>query len=138
MARVTVEDCLEKIDNRFDLVMVASRRARQLQTGGRDPLVPNQNDKPTVMALREIAAGLIGRSILDEVEVRKSSDEELSELVQADALRKSRQDLSITEAMDADLIEEDEEVVTKIKSDDDEEDTEVDAAKDDEPAADEE
>ena len=138
MARVTVEDCLEKIDNRFDLVMVASRRARQLQTGGKDPLVPNQNDKPTVMALREIAAGLIGRSILDEVEVRKSSDEELSELVQADALRKSRQDLSITEAMDADLIEEDEEVVTKIKSDDDEEDTEVDAAKDDEPAADEE
>jgi len=138
MARVTVEDCLEKIDNRFDLVMVASRRARQLQTGGKDPLVPNQNDKPTVMALREIAAGLIGRSILDEVEVRKSSDEELSELVQADALRKSRQDLSITEAMDADLIEEDEAVVTKIKSDDDEEDTEVDAAKDDEPAADEE
>ena len=137
MARVTVEDCLEKIDNRFDLVMVASRRARQLQTGGKDPLVPNQNDKPTVMALREIAAGLIGRSILDEVEVRKSSDEELSELVQADALRKSRQDLSITEAMDADLIEEDEEAVTKIKSDDDEE-TEVDAAKDDEPAADEE
>jgi DNA-directed RNA polymerase subunit omega len=138
MARVTVEDCLEKIDNRFDLVMVASRRARQLQTGGKDPLVPNQNDKPTVMALREIAAGLIGRSILDEVEVRKSSDEELSELVQADALRKSRQDLSITEAMDADLIEEDEEVVTKIKSDDDDEETEVDAAKDDEPAADEE
>ena len=46
MARVTVEDCLEKIDNRFDLVMVASRRARQLQTGGKDPLVPNQNDKP--------------------------------------------------------------------------------------------
>ena len=138
MARVTVEDCLEKIDNRFDLVMVASRRARQLQTGGKDPLVPNQNDKPTVMALREIAAGLIGRSILDEVEVRKSSDEELIELVQADALRKSRQDLSITEAMDADLIEEDEEVVTKIKSDDDDEETEVDAAKDDEPAADEE
>jgi len=138
MARVTVEDCLEKIDNRFDLVMVASRRARQLQTGGKDPLVPNQNDKPTVMALREIAAGLIGRSILDEVEVRKSSDEELSELVQADALRKSRQDLSITEAMDADLIEEDEAVVTKIKSDDDDEETEVDAAKDDEPAADEE
>ena len=138
MARVTVEDCLEKIDNRFDLVMVASRRARQLQTGGKDPLVPNQNDKPTVMALREIAAGLIGRSILDEVEVRKSSDEELSELVQADALRKSRQDLSITEAMDADLIEEDEEAVTKIKSDDADEETEVDAAKDDEPAADEE
>lgn len=124
MARVTVEDCLEKIDNRFDLVMVAARRARQLQTGGKDPLVPDQRDKPTVLALREVAAGLIGYSILDEVEIRKSSDEELSELIQADALRKSRQDLSITEAMDADLIEEDDDEDPKArKADaDDEED----------------
>ncbi|MEY3661282.1 MAG: DNA-directed polymerase subunit omega [Pseudomonadota bacterium] len=124
MARVTVEDCLEKIDNRFDLVMVAARRARQLQTGGKDPLVPDQRDKPTVLALREVAAGLIGYSILDEVEIRKSSDEELSELIQADALRKARQDLSITEAMDADLIEEDDDEDPKArKADaDDEED----------------
>ena len=133
MARVTVEDCLEKINNRFDLVMVASRRARQLQTGGKDPLIPNHKDKPTVMALREVAAGLIGYSILDEVEIRKSSDDELSELVQADALRKARQDLSIKEAMDADLIEEDEDEV-KIKSDDDEDDGEE--ASKDEPAGD--
>lgn len=82
MARVTVEDCLEHVENRFDLVMIASRRARQLQTGGKDPQVPAQNDKPTVLALREIAASKIGYAILDEVEVRKSSDEELSELVQ--------------------------------------------------------
>ena len=124
MARVTVEDCLEKIDNRFDLVMVAARRARQLQTGGKDPLVPDQRDKPTVLALREVAAGLIGYSILDEVEIRKSSDEELSELIQADALRKARQDLSITEAMDADLIEEDDEEDPKARKAeaDDEED----------------
>lgn len=124
MARVTVEDCLEKIDNHFDLVMVAARRARQLQTGGKDPLVPDQRDKPTVLALREVAAGLIGYSILDEVEIRKSSDEELSELIQADALRKARQDLSITEAMDADLIEEDDDEDPKArKADaDDEED----------------
>lgn len=122
MARVTVEDCLEKVNNRFDLVMIAARRARQLQTGGKDPLVPDQKDKPTVLALREVAAGLISYSILDEVEVRKSSDEELSELIQADALRKARQDLSITEAMDADLIEEDEEEGVKAKADDDEED----------------
>jgi DNA-directed RNA polymerase subunit omega len=120
MARVTVEDCLEKIDNRFDLVMVAARRARQLQTGGKDPLVPEMKDKPTVLALREVAAGLIGYAILDEVEVRKSSDEELHELVQADALRKARQDLSIEEAMDADLIEEDDdEGAVKAKADDD-------------------
>jgi DNA-directed RNA polymerase subunit omega len=120
MARVTVEDCLEKVENRFDLVMIASRRARQLQTGGKDPMVPGHNDKPTVMALREIAAGLVSYGILNEVEIRKSSDDELSELVQADALRKARQDLSISEAMDADLIEEDDEAgAVKIKSDDD-------------------
>ena len=125
MARVTVEDCLEKVNNRFDLVMIASRRARQLQTGGKDALVPELKDKPTVLALREIAAGLIGYSILNEVEIRKSSDEELSELVQADALRKARQDLSIEEAMDADLIEEDDEVgAVKAKAVDDEEEEE--------------
>ena len=133
MARVTVEDCLEQVENRFDLVMIASRRARQLQTGGKDPLVPGHNDKPTVLALREIAAGKIGYSILDEMEIRKSSDEELSELVQADALRKSRQDLSIEEAMDADLIEDDEAVAAKLKADNEDEE-----AENGEPAADEE
>ncbi len=66
MARVTVEDCLEHVANRFELVMVSSKRARQLATGGKEPLVPVENDKPTVLALREIAAGLIGPSILDE------------------------------------------------------------------------
>ena len=133
MARVTVEDCLEKVENRFDLVMIASRRARQLQTGGKDPQVQAQNDKPTVLALREIAAGKIGYSILDEVEVRKSSDDELSELVQADALRKARQDLSIEEAMDADLIEDDEAVAEQLTADNEDEEAEK-----GEPAADEE
>ena len=58
MARVTVEDCLENVDNRFDLVMVATRRARQI-TNGKEPLVEIENDKPTVVALREIAEGLM-------------------------------------------------------------------------------
>lgn len=58
MARVTVEDCLEHVDNRFDLVLLASKRARQLANGV-DPLVPWENDKPTVVALREIAEGLV-------------------------------------------------------------------------------
>jgi len=58
MARITVEDCLEHIDNRFDLVLLATRRARQL-AGGTEPLLPWQNDRPTVMALREIAAGVL-------------------------------------------------------------------------------
>jgi DNA-directed RNA polymerase subunit omega len=65
MARVTVEDCLDKVDNRFQLVLVATKRARQLANGVQ-PLVDWENDKPTIVALREIADGLIGPSILDE------------------------------------------------------------------------
>jgi len=68
MARVTVEDCLDNVDNRFELVLVASRRARRVARGLDDPLVPLENDKPTVIALREIAEGLVGPSILDEEE----------------------------------------------------------------------
>lgn len=64
MARITVEDCLDKVDNRFQLVMISSKRARQLQTGGKDALVPEDHDKPTVIALREIAEGLVDASIL--------------------------------------------------------------------------
>jgi|TARA_B110000908_G_scaffold24512_1_gene28080 DNA-directed RNA polymerase subunit omega len=59
MARITVEDCLDKVDNRFELVMVASKRARALSTGGVTPLVAEEADKPTVIALREIADSLI-------------------------------------------------------------------------------
>jgi len=65
MARVTVEDCLDKVDNRFQLVLVATKRARQLANGAQ-PLVDWENDKPTIVALREIAEGLIGPSILSE------------------------------------------------------------------------
>lgn len=66
MARVTVEDCLENVENRFELVMVSSKRARQLATQGKEAMVPLENDKPTVLALREIAAGLVGPEILAE------------------------------------------------------------------------
>ena len=66
MARVTVEDCLEHVDNRFQLVMLATKRARQIATKGSEPMVPAENDKPTVIALREIAAGLVSRSLLTE------------------------------------------------------------------------
>ena len=68
MARITVEDCLDHVDNRFELVIVGSKRARQLATGGKDPLVDQENDKPTVIALREIEEGLIDASILNETE----------------------------------------------------------------------
>jgi DNA-directed RNA polymerase subunit omega len=66
MARITVEDCLDHVDNRFELVMVGSKRARQIATGGRPALVPEENDKPTVIALREIESGLVTADILTE------------------------------------------------------------------------
>jgi len=74
MARITVEDCLDKVDNRFDLVLLAAKRARQLSTGAAEPTVDWENDKETVVALREIAAGtfseadLIKKQIEDEQE----------------------------------------------------------------------
>jgi len=65
MARVTVEDCMDYVDNRFDLVLLATKRARQLSHGV-EPLLPWENDKPTVMALREIAAGLVSHRDVDD------------------------------------------------------------------------
>jgi DNA-directed RNA polymerase subunit omega len=76
MARITVEDCLDNVDNRFELVMLASRRARQMRRFGADPLVAIENDKPTVIALREIAEGLISHEILDAQDA-STEDEEL-------------------------------------------------------------
>jgi DNA-directed RNA polymerase subunit omega len=69
MARITVEDCLEVVDNRFELVMMAAKRARQLANGV-EPQIDNSeaNDKPTVLALREIAAGRINNTYIDAVE----------------------------------------------------------------------
>ena len=65
MARITVEDCLDRIENRFQLVLVATTRARQIERGS-TPLVEEQRDKPTVLALREIAEGKTDATILDE------------------------------------------------------------------------
>ena len=72
MARVTVEDCLGKVDNRFQLVLVATKRARQLARGAQ-PFVEWENDKPTVVALREISEDFVTPAILDE-----KPDEELT------------------------------------------------------------
>ena len=88
MARITVEDCLEHVDNRFDLVLLAARRARQIAQGA-DPLVPAENDKPTVIALREIAQNLISIAGMDEMEAQHeiekiaSDDELVREIAQA-------------------------------------------------------
>ena len=68
MARVTIEDCLDNVENRFELILVASKRAHQLAKGIAEPTVEVDNDKPTVLALREIAAGHITRDILSQPE----------------------------------------------------------------------
>ena len=78
MARVTVEDCLGMVENRFQLVLVATKRARQLANGVQ-PLVEWENDKPTIVALREIADGLIDASILDEPLYPVMEEEETEE-----------------------------------------------------------
>ena len=66
MARVTVEDCLEKVENRFALVLLAAERAHQLEMGVSEPQVSEDNDKPTVIALREIAAGFNVKQLVSE------------------------------------------------------------------------
>jgi DNA-directed RNA polymerase subunit omega len=76
MARITVNDCLEHVDNRFQLVLVSAKRARQI-TMGAAPMVPEENDKSTVIALREIAEGFIGPSILNQVSAQDHSSESL-------------------------------------------------------------
>ena len=69
MARVTVEDCLEHVENRFELVMISTKRARQLANGGKEAFIDVENDKPTVVALREIAAGLIDYDVIKQQEL---------------------------------------------------------------------
>ncbi|EBO2530128.1 TPA: DNA-directed RNA polymerase subunit omega [Escherichia coli] len=90
MARVTVQDAVEKIGNRFNLVLVAARRARQMQVGGKDPLVPEENDKTTVIALREIEEGLINNQILDVRERQEQQEQEAAELQAVTAIAEGR------------------------------------------------
>lgn len=76
MARITVEDCLEKVNNRFELVLLAAKRARQLESGEAEPTLDWENDKATVVALREIAAGTFTKSDLEELESEQKADNE--------------------------------------------------------------
>jgi len=75
MARITVEDCLEHVDNRFELVLLGSKRARQIAYG-KDPMVPWENDKPTVVALREIAEGMVNNELINRVNAEDVEREE--------------------------------------------------------------
>ncbi|HHG3083075.1 TPA: DNA-directed RNA polymerase subunit omega [Vibrio parahaemolyticus] len=90
MARVTVQDAVEKVGNRFDLVLIAARRARQMQTGGKDAVVPEENDKPTVIALREIEEGLITKEVLDARERQEQQEQEAAELAAVSSIAHNR------------------------------------------------
>ena len=82
MARVTIEDCIERINNQFELVLVASKRARKLENGAH-PELPVERDKPTVLALREIAEGVVTRESLEEQEAREASEAMAAEAAEA-------------------------------------------------------
>ncbi len=79
MARVTIEDCLPHVGNRFDLVLLASKRARQIAMGS-PPLVEENKDKPSVIALREIAEGLIDLEKVEAIDAKEREEEELEAL----------------------------------------------------------
>ena len=79
MARITVEDCLDKINNRFELVLTATKRARQVAHGA-EPMVQEENDKPTVIALREIAEGHIDSERVDILQAELDAAEVFNEL----------------------------------------------------------
>ncbi|MAP12137.1 MAG: DNA-directed RNA polymerase subunit omega [Gammaproteobacteria bacterium] len=83
MARITVEDCLDNVDNRFELVLLATKRARQIARGG-EPLVEESNDKSTVIALREIAEGKVTPAFMAEREAAERAHAELLEGLDGD------------------------------------------------------
>lgn len=90
MARVTVEEAVKQVGNRFDLVLVAARRARQLAVEGKEALVDEQNDKPTVIALREIEEGLINQQTLDDQERASLREQEAAQLAAVAAIAEGR------------------------------------------------
>ncbi len=83
MARITVEDCLNRIDNRFEMVLTATKRARQISHGA-DPMVEEENDKPTVLALREIADGLVDPESVDVIQAEIEAAEAFDSRIEDD------------------------------------------------------
>ena len=90
MARVTVEDAVKQVGNRFDLVLIAARRAHQIAVQGRDPLVDEENDKPTVIALREIEEGLISNEFMDAQDRQDLQEQEAAEMAAVSAMTEGR------------------------------------------------
>ena len=90
MARVTVKDAVKQVGNSFDLVLVAARRARQIAVQGKDPLVDEENDKPTVIALREIELGLVNNQVMDTQDRYEQQEQEAAELAAVAAIAEGR------------------------------------------------
>ena len=112
MARVTVEECLDKVENRFELVLVAAKRAHQLNSGGYRTTLDVGKDKPTVLALREIEAGLIDASILTEeyaMEEQLNAQEKLSEEVKMSEVTEELSEATLDAKSDDIAIEEESE-----------------------------
>ena len=112
MARVTVEDCLDKVENRFELVLVAAKRAHQLNSGGYRTTLDVGKDKPTVLALREIEAGLIDASILTEeyrMEQELNAQDKLSEAAKISEVAEELSEATLdTKSDDIAIVEESE------------------------------
>ena len=112
MARVTVEDCLDKVENRFELVLVAAKRAHQLNSGGYRSTLDAGKDKPTVLALREIEAGLIDNSILTEeytMEQELKAQDKLSEELKMSEVTEELSKVALDTESDDIVIEEESE-----------------------------
>jgi DNA-directed RNA polymerase subunit omega len=112
MARVTVEDCLDKVENRFELVLVAAKRAHQLNSGGYRTTLDAGKDKPTVLALREIEAGLIDASILTEeyaMEEELNAQDKLSEQAKISQVTEELSEVTLDTESDDIVIEEESE-----------------------------
>ena len=90
MARVTVENAVQQVGNRFDLILMAARRARQLQIHGKEPLVAPENDKPTVIALREIEAGLITNELMEAGDRQEQQEHEAQQIAAVAAIAEGR------------------------------------------------
>ena len=112
MARVTVEDCLDKVENRFELVLVAAKRAHQLNSGDYRTTLDVGKDKPTVLALREIEAGLIDASILTEeyaMEEELNAQDKLSEVAKISEVAEELSEVTLDTKSDDIAIEEESE-----------------------------
>ncbi len=90
MARVTVEDAVQQVGNRFDLILMAARRARQIAVQGKEPLVAPENDKPTVIALREIEAGLMSNELMDAGDRQEQQEHEAQQVAAVAAIAEGR------------------------------------------------